>query len=220
MPFFNSDFQLSNVDLESVYVDLPALFAFKKGTSTQSQTDVLSFVLLPILAANKRYSAFDSPADWFGELHTTMIKVGFVVSGYWSISEIPSDTTLSRLALDKIDGDAHDAVEQAIEAIGRSGNEHPLQILNSAVGNRKNTAFLTGFASRDENASIVTIYGFFGKISKPNDHVLESGFKAGNSIDIAKMNVHFPDDMIAGRREEVMDKLGMYYDHLVELVKM
>ncbi|CAE6441889.1 unnamed protein product [Rhizoctonia solani] len=220
MPFFIPNLRSSDVSLDSISVVSQALLAFKEGTNNQSQDDVMSFLLLALLAASKKRSAFDDSQAWLGEVQQIMAAIGFMVTSFeWGASKISSDATLSEVALNRINGDTRDPVEQAFNAVRKSGNEVALRVLNSAAGDGRSTAFLTGCSSGDGNHSTITLYGFFGKVSKRNDNVLESGFKAGDEIGYCRIEAVLSDAIASRFRDVVKEKLGQAYDYYVKRVE-
>ncbi|CUA78436.1 hypothetical protein RSOLAG22IIIB_13147 [Rhizoctonia solani] len=223
MPFFNSNLKPHDdtFRLKSISVDERALLAFEKGTSAQSQDDLLSFILFCILVVKRKKSPFENPEDWFGELQSTMSRIGFFTTGSeWYTGQLSSDITLSQVALDTIHSDTRDAVKQAFEAIGKSDNEEALRVLNSAAGDHKKAALLTGLTSRNGNASTLTLYGFFGKVSKPNDNVLESGFKQGDEFSYGQIEAILTDTMAKKVRKIMKERLAPYFDEYVKPVKL
>ncbi|CAE6439956.1 unnamed protein product [Rhizoctonia solani] len=211
MPFFIPNLRSSDVSLDSISVVSQALLAFKEGTNNQSQDDVMSFLLLALLAASKKR---------LGEVQQIMAAIGFMVTSFeWGASKISSDATLSEVALNRINGDTRDPVEQAFNAVRKSGNEVALRVLNSAAGDGRSTAFLTGCSSGDGNHSTITLYGFFGKVSKRNDNVLESGFKAGDEIGYCRIEAVLSDAIASRFRDVVKEKLGQAYDYYVKRVE-
>ncbi|CAE6529091.1 unnamed protein product [Rhizoctonia solani] len=200
---------MSSATLESIKVVSKCLIAFQKGVKAQDQDDVASFTLLSMLASDAKRSCFDDPEGF-----KSAKKSWAQSDSLWENTQISSDTVLSRFVLDKVNDskESRDAVEQAIEAVGKPRNGGALQVLgNSAVGPRQ-LAFLAGHTTADSNGNeTVQLCGVFGNVSKSGGNFLESILKQGDAIRVCNLKIILSEAIASMFRDAVHQKLGHHY---------
>ncbi|CAE6480754.1 unnamed protein product [Rhizoctonia solani] len=224
MSFSNTNLQSSGVALDGISVVSGALVAFNQGIShvPQSQDDVLTFMLHSMLATNEKQSNFQDPQAWqvslvysFRDFQLAMYGIGFKSESEleWDTTTLSSDSTLSKVIVDKIDGESRDAVEQAMKSIGKSNNEEALRLLSSAAKDAqgKKVTLITGFCSKRTDASVIKLHGYFANTSDSNNNVLESGITQGTEISHVYMEAKLKYSVANHLRDRVKNKVGKHY---------
>ncbi|CAE6516570.1 unnamed protein product [Rhizoctonia solani] len=172
---------------------------------------MLSFLLLA-LCSSKKNSPFDNPRSWYNEVESKLLALGCHDSTFeWGVIKVHSDTTLGRAVIEDLDDDSGSAIEKAMAAVGTSKNKQALGILSSSAASRNKTAFVGGYAWKNDNYATIDLHAFFGNIPEPNDNILEIRLKTGDELQCGEF-------VARKRRGFVRENLGRSYEDHVKTV--
>ncbi|CAE6506383.1 unnamed protein product [Rhizoctonia solani] len=197
-------------------------------SNSELKDDVASFMLLAILVANSKRSCFDDPQAWANEFVSALNTIGFVSSNAGlNQANLRPNTTVSQAVLENIDDQSREPIKQAVTAIGQPENKVALRALNMEVKGPGNTiACLMAYSSADSYGNATTevfrsteINCYFGRASKFNDNVLETGVKPGDQIMCGKTTGILGKHIADRFRRAVMDKLGQRFKDNVKDVQ-